>query len=154
MRGARIVRAPKLHLAAEREEALARSRRSRRDLGNLGADRDHRIDEPVELFQRFAFRWFNHHRAGYGDRYRWCVEPVVHQALGDVFDFNAGALLQRSTFDDTLVGHKSGLAFVENREVRIDFLGDVVGVEDREPKHDAAMEGFGTPQQKRMKYAG
>ena len=35
-----------------------------------------------------------------------------------------------------------------------DEIYGLVHIEDRKPKHDAAREGFGTMQQKRMKYAG
>ena len=40
------------------------------------------------------------------------------------------------------------------RNVRLATAGVLIHVEDRRSNNDAAMEGFGTSQQKRMKYAG
>jgi len=40
------------------------------------------------------------------------------------------------------------------RHVRCATAGVFIHVEDRGPKHNAAMEGLRPPQQKRMKYAG
>jgi hypothetical protein len=40
------------------------------------------------------------------------------------------------------------------RHVRFTTAGVFLHVEDRGPKHNAAMEGLRPPQQKRMKYAG
>lgn len=40
------------------------------------------------------------------------------------------------------------------RNVKLATAAVLIHVEDRKLNNDAAMEGFGTPQQKRMKYAG
>ena len=56
------------------------------DGADLRADRDHRVDEAVELGLRFALGRLDHQRAGDREAHRRRVEAVVHQPLRDVVD--------------------------------------------------------------------
>ena len=62
----------------------------RRDPVDLALDRDHRLDEPVELAQVLGLGRLDHQRAGDRERHRRRVEAVVDQPLGDVVDGHAG----------------------------------------------------------------
>ncbi|ENO95722.1 putative metal-dependent RNase [Thauera phenylacetica B4P] len=101
------------------------------DLGDLLADRDHRVAEAIELGLRLALGRLDHQRAGHREGHRRRMEAEVHQALGHVVDADAGAVLERTQVEDALVRDQAVLAAVEHRVVRLEALGDVVGVEDR-----------------------
>ena len=53
----------------------------------------------------FALGGLDHQRAGHGEGHGGRVEAVVHQALGDVLDLDAGGLLELAAVEDHLVGH-------------------------------------------------
>ena len=69
------------------------------------------------------------------------METKIHEALGDVLDFDAGALFPFAQIKDALVRDATGFAFVENREMPAESCGDVVCVEDRDRRGIA--EGVG-----------
>jgi hypothetical protein len=105
---------------------------------NLLADLDHRLTEAVQLGQRLALGRLDHQRAGHGERQRRRVEAVVHQPLGDVLGRRRRRVLQRARVDDALVGDAAVGAFVEHRVVRLQPLGHVVGVQDRDLRRRSA----------------
>src|SRR6202163_3758455 len=100
---------------------------------DLLTDGDHRIAEPVELLFRLALGRLDHQRSGHGERDRWRVEAVVHQPLRDVFHVDAARLLHHARIDNALVRDCSVRALVEYREMRLEQLGGVVGVQYRDP---------------------
>src|SRR5262249_5750068 len=110
------------------------------DFGDLLANKNHRLAETIELGLRFALGWRDHHRAWNRQRDRRSVEAVVHQSLGDVLDLDARGRLELAQIDDALMGHKAMAALVENREMRLEALGDVIGAENRELR--GALEAF------------
>ena len=59
---------------------------ARGDALDLAADRDHRVDEPVELAEVLGFGRLDHQRARDRERHRRRVEAVVHEPLRDVVD--------------------------------------------------------------------
>ena len=59
------------------------------------------------------------------------MKAVIHQPLGHVFD-STPALLQRAQIEDALVRDEAVPAFEEHREISVQPLGDVIGVEDGE----------------------
>jgi hypothetical protein len=79
---------------------------------------------------RFAFRGLDHQRARDGEGHGRRVEAVVHEALGHVLGLDARRFLERAQIDDALVGDPALLAAVDDREVILQALGDVVGVEN------------------------
>ena len=89
-------------------------------------DRDHRVDEAVDLDQVFALGRLDHERAGDRKRERRRVESVVDQALSDVIVRDAGGLFQRPQIEDALVRNETVLARVEHRVVVAQAGGDVV----------------------------
>ena len=101
------------------------------DLVDLGADRDHRLAERVDLGQALALGRLHHQRAGHREAHRRRVEAVVGQPLGDVVDGDAGGLGDAAQVEDALVGDHAVLAGVEHRVVLVETAGDVVGRRDR-----------------------
>ena len=63
-----------------------------------------------------------------GNRRR--VKAVIHQALGHVFHFDAGAF-PLAQIQDAFVRDEAAFAFEENREICVQPLRDVVRVQDR-----------------------
>ena len=59
------------------------------------------------------------------------MEPVVHQAVGDVAAVDAVVLLERGQVEDHLVSHAAGLARIIGAVFRRQRRGHVVGVDDR-----------------------
>ena len=57
------------------------------------------------------------------------MKAVIHQTLGHVFDFDAGAFALAQV-EDALVRDQAAFAFVEHREMRVEAFGDVVGVQN------------------------
>ena len=107
-------------------------------LRDLGADRDHRVAEAVELVERLALGRLDHQRAGDREAQRRRVEAVVDQALGDVFGADAaraaGRVLQRPQVEDALVRDAAALdagdvAAVVQLVVVGQARGDVVGAD-------------------------
>ena len=81
---------------------------------------------------RFAFQLggFDHQRIDNGEAHGGGMEAIVHQALGHVFNADARAFLEVTQIDDTFMRHIAAGACVEHREMRLQTLGNVVGVED------------------------
>jgi len=111
------------------EQVVFRVRLARSNGVDLAADRDHRVAETVELMFRFALGRLDHHRArdrpGNGRR----VKAVIHQTLGHVFHFDAGALAGAQV-EDAFVRDEIVFAFEEDREMQVEPFRDVVGVQD------------------------
>jgi hypothetical protein len=59
--------------------------------------------ETVELVLRFRFGRLDHQRARHREAHRRRVEAEVDQALGDVVDGDAAAVLQRAQVEDAFV---------------------------------------------------
>jgi hypothetical protein len=70
--------------------------------------------KPVELGLGLALGRLDHQRAGDGEGHRRGVEAVVHEALGDVGDGDAGGLLEGAHVEDALVSDEALLALVED----------------------------------------
>ncbi len=103
----------------------------RHDAVDLGSDRDHRLDEPVDLAQALALGGFDHQGSGDRERHRRRVEAVVDQPLGDIVDGDSALLGDLAQVEDALVRHQPGIAGVEHREVGVQPVGDVVRGQDR-----------------------
>ena len=98
------------------------------DRADLVADRDHRVDEAVELGFDFALGRLDHQRAGDRKAHRRRVEAVVDQALGDVLGLDARRGLERPQVEDAFVRDEAARPRVEHRIVRREAARDVVGV--------------------------
>ena len=116
------------------------------DFVDLGADRDHRLAERVDLGQALAFRRLNHQRAGHREAHSRSVKAEVGQPLCDVVDGDAGVLRDRAQIQDALVGHHPVLAGVEHRvDLIVEAAGDVVGERDRGQRRPAQARGAHHP---------
>ena len=62
------------------------------------------------------------------------MEAVIHQPLGDVLDRDARIALDRAAIDDAFVRDAAAGAPIDDREMRLQAVGHVVGVEDRDPR--------------------
>ena len=102
------------------------------DLGDFLADRDHGVDEAVQLGLAFRFGRLDHQRAGHREAHGGRVEAVVHQALGDVLGADAAGFLERTHIQDALVRHAAVAARVQHRIVVAQAGGDVVRIQDRD----------------------
>ena len=100
------------------------------DPPDLLADRDHRLDEAIELCQRFAFGGLHHQRAGDREAQGGRVKAKVDQPLGHVFGRHAAGFLQRTQVEDAFMGHASVVACIERRVVAAEPGTDVVRGED------------------------
>src|SRR6202453_4043706 len=89
-----------------------------RHAGDLGADRDHRIAEPVELGEVLALGRLHHQSACHRERHGGRVETVVDEPLGDVIHGDAGLRGERPQVQNALVRHQAIAALVQHREVR------------------------------------
>ena len=112
------------------------------DCRKFAVDGEHGVAEAVELGEGFAFGRLDHQRAGDRPAHRGSVESEIHEALGDVLDFDAGALFPFAQIKDALMGDAAGFAFVEDREMCAESNGHVVSVENRDGRGIA--EGAGT----------
>src|SRR5487761_2098738 len=101
------------------------------DRADLGADRDHRVDEAIELLLRLALGRLDHQGSRDREAHRRSVESVVDQPFRDVLDLDARCRLQRAQVEDAFVRDQPAGAAVEHRIMRRETLGDVVGREDR-----------------------
>src|SRR5574337_270482 len=99
------------------------------DRADFLADLDHRVDEAVQLMQRFALGRLDHQRAGHRKAKGRRVEAEVDQPLGDILGFDAGGVLERAQVEDALVCNQTVAARVQRGIVRREPPGDVVGVE-------------------------
>ena len=95
-------------------------------------DGEHGVAEAVELGEGFAFGGLDHQGAGDRPAHRGSVESEIHEALGDVLDFDAGTLLPLPQVEDAFVRDAAGFSFVKNREMLTETNGHVVGIEDRD----------------------
>ena len=93
---------------------------------------EHGVAETIELGEGFAFGRLDHQRAGDRPAHRGSVESEIHEALGDVLDFDAGTLLPLTQIKDAFVRDAAGFSFVKNREMLTETNGHVVGIEDRD----------------------
>jgi hypothetical protein len=101
------------------------------DQPDLFTDRDHRLDEPVELGERLALGRLHHQRTRHGKAQRRGVEPVVDQSLGDVLGRDAARILEGPQIEDALVGYAAVAPRVERGEVVAEPGAHVIGREDR-----------------------
>ncbi len=81
---------------------------------------------------RFRFGRLDHQRPGNRERHGRGVEPVVDETLRDVFGGDAGRLGEGPQVEDALVGHETVGPGVQDRVVRREAPGHVVGVQDRD----------------------
>ena len=88
---------------------------------------NHRLAEAVEFGFRFTFRRLDHQRAGHGPAQRRRVEPVIHEALGDVFGGDAFEVAQ---VEDALVRDQPAVPLVKRREILLQTLRDIIRVQD------------------------
>ena len=101
------------------------------DFPNFVANRDHRLAEAIELLFRFGFGRLDHQRASHRKRHGWRVKAVIDQAFSDVVDSDAGAVLDDARINDAFVRDQSVGACVKDREVLVESLGNVIGVQYR-----------------------
>src|SRR5690606_8887519 len=101
------------------------------DLVHFLADGDHCFDEALDLAQVLGFGRLDHLGTCYREGQGWCVEAEVAQALGDIFSGDPGLGGQFAQIQDALVGSQVLVAGEQDREVLVQALGDVVGVQDR-----------------------
>ena len=103
----------------------------RADRVGLGLDRDHRLDEPLELGEVFGLGRLDHERARDRERHGRRVESVVDEPLRDVVDRDPGLGGERAQVEDALVCDEAVVAGVEHREVVAQTRGDEVRREHR-----------------------
>ena len=108
------------------------------NFGDLVPDRDHRLDEAINLGLGFGLGRLDHQRPRHREAHSRGMEAVIDQPLGDVVDGDAATGLQRARVDDAFMRDTAADAAIEHREVRLQPIGDVIGVEDRD---------FGRPRQ-------
>ena len=99
---------------------------------NFSADRDHRINEAINLSLWLAFGWFHHQCTGHGPGHGGGVKTVILQALGDIFHQHATALLEAAAIQDAFMRDHAIRTFVEHREMPIQTLGHVIGGKNRD----------------------
>src|SRR5437870_4718882 len=92
------------------------------DGADLVADGDHRVAEAVELALGLALGRLDHEGPGDGEGDRRRVEAVVHEALGDVHDLDAGRLLELARVRDELVADAPLAPAETHREMRLEPL--------------------------------
>ena len=97
---------------------------------DLFADRDHRVDEAVELELRFAFGRLDHQRTADREAHRRGMEAIIHESLGHIVDADLARLLERAQVEDAFVGDQAARARIEDRIVRRESPGEVVGRQD------------------------
>jgi hypothetical protein len=85
---------------------------------HLGADRDHRLAEAVELGLRLALRGLDHERPRHRERHGRRVEAEIDEALGDVLDADPGGVLQTAQVEDAFVRDQAARPGVEHGIVR------------------------------------
>ncbi len=95
-------------------------------------NREHGVAEAIKLGEGFAFGRLDHQRPGDRPAHRGSVESEIHEALGDVLDFDTRTLLPLTQIKDAFVRDAAGFSFVKNREMLAEAGGNVVGIEDRD----------------------
>ena len=89
-----------------------------------------RIHEAVQFGERFTLGGLDHQRFVHREGEGRCVESEVHQTLGHVGCIHAVFRLEGAQVDDALVCHVAFGAGVERPQLRQQFGGHIVGVED------------------------
>ncbi len=89
------------------------------DVADFVADFDHGVAEAVEFGFGFGFGGFEHEGAGDGPGHGGGVEAVVHEAFGDVFDFDVGGVFEVAAVEDELVGAAAVFSAEEDGIVRL-----------------------------------
>ena len=113
------------------EGIIRRRYPTRLDGLDFAVNRHHGIAEPVQLGFRFALGRLDHECARHGPRNRRRVKPVIHEALGDIFD---GHQLERAQIQDAFVSYESVSTAIQHGVIRSQPGGDVIGVQDRHPR--------------------
>ena len=85
---------------------------------NLFANRDHGVDEAINLHLRLALGRLDHQRACHRKTHRRRVKTIVHQPLGNVHVADATKLFDRAHIDDAFMGDEAAVTGVEHREIR------------------------------------
>ncbi len=98
---------------------------------DFAANRDHRPAKTIQLRLGFALGRLDHERSRYGKGDRRSVKAVIHQPLRYIVDLDARALFQGAQVQDTFVGDESPRSLIQDRIIRIEPFGDIVGVEYR-----------------------
>ena len=98
--------------------------------GHFAVNANHGFDEAVKLGLAFGFGGFYHEGIVHREAHGGGVEAVVHEALGHIVHREMALAEHDGGVEDALVGHQTALARVQGREVVLQTLGDVVGVED------------------------
>ena len=98
--------------------------------GHFAVDANHGVHEAVELVLAFGFGGFDHEGIMHREAHGGGVEAVVHESLGHIVHGEVALGEHDGGVQDALVGHQTALARVEGREVVLQALGHVVGVED------------------------
>ena len=80
------------------------------DGADFAVDGDEGVAEAVEFAAVFGFGGLDHEGAGDGPGHGGGVETVVHEALGDVLDADAGGVLERAEVEDAFVGDEAAAA--------------------------------------------
>ena len=70
------------------------------------------------------------------------MESVIHQSLGHVFHFDAGAF-PVAQIENAFVRDETAFAFEQNREITIESFRDVIGIQDRD--FGGAFQSFRDP---------
>lgn len=102
------------------------------DCREFAVDGEHGVAEAIKLGEGFAFGRLDHEGAGDRPAHRGSVESKIHEALGDVLDFDASTLFPLTQIKDAFVRDAAGFSFVEDREMLAEAGGNVVGIEDRD----------------------
>ena len=107
------------------------------NLLNFATNRDHGLAESIQLGFGFTLGRLDHERSrnrkGHGGR----MKAEVHEALGYILRFNPRRPFELAEVQDKLVGHEPFLTRVEHREILLQPLGHVIGVQDGD------LAGFG-----------
>ncbi len=98
--------------------------------GHFAVNTNHGLDEAVELSLAFGLSGLYHESIVHREAHGGGVEAVVHEALGHVVHGEVALAEHDGGIQDALVGHQTTLARVQGREVVLQTLGDVVGVQN------------------------
>ena len=94
-------------------------------------DGEQRVAETVELFERFAFRGFDHQRARDREGDGWRMVAVIHQAFGHILHFDA-VRFERTEIQDELMCATSAFGGIQHGIRRFEARFHVVRIQNGE----------------------
>ena len=100
---------------------------------NFRMDGQHRVAKPIKFCLGFTLGRLNHQRPRHRPTHRRRVKAAIHKPLCDILNRHTGGLFEWPHVQHTFMCHAPRWPTVEHLKRPLQPLGDVIGVQDRDP---------------------